>query len=765
MEPREIHASPPRLDAEAKVDGSARYGADVVLPGMTYACGVCLKTARARFGALDTKACLNLPGVLGVFSAADLPGTRTFGMMTPDEPIFADKEIKFYGDVVALVVAETLQAARQGAALVRAELTPLPAVATLDEALKAEIVVSDAYPDNICSHFHLQKGDPEQGFAESDVVLERVYETSRIEHAYLEPDVIWVVPLADGRLEIKGAMQHPFYTREVTAAALALPLERVVVHPDALGGSFGGKVEITAAMAARAGAAAKALNRPVKYVLTREESIQQRHKRHGIRFHVRIGAKRGGGLTALQIQAYMDGGAYVNESPIVCWKIATCGQGPYRIPNVRYDSRAVMTNNVPCGAMRGFGTPQAIFAMESAMNELAQALGLSPLELRRKNLLHSGDSTATGHVLDFSAVSIADVMERAAAQIDFERKYRDYALPQTGRFRRGVGIACSIRGVSFGADALDVGRARIRLLPDGTAELYCPMMDMGQGSDTVLTQICAGALRLPLERIRHIAPETDHNPDTGAAGASRGTFMGGNAILVCAARLLERIADAQGISPEQADFINGGVMAGGEWLDYHTLCARLAEKGVLPDCTGEYTVQGLSWDHARGQGDAYISYTYSCHAAEVEVDTETGKTSLLQLSACHDAGRVIHPQMASGQVSGGLAMGAGMALTERVELSRKSGAVVNDNLDTYLLPTSADTCQMRISFVENPDAAGPFGGKSLGEPAMEPSPGAILGAVNMALGDAGAIRTMPADLETVFFALHPECRGGNGPCK
>jgi len=764
MEPRVIHSSPSRLDADAKVEGSARYGADFVLPGMAYACGVCLKTAHARVGALETKDCLNVPGVLGVFAAADLPGTRTFGMMTPDEPIFADQEIKFYGDVVALVVAETMRAAREGAALVRAKITNLPAVMTMDEALKAGIIVSDAYPDNICSRFHLQKGDPEQGFTESDVVLERVYETSRVEHAYLEPDAIWAIPLADGRLEIKGAMQHPFYTREVTAAALSLPLERVVVHPDTLGGSFGGKVEITAAMAARAGAAALALSRPVKYVLTREESIQQRHKRHGIRFYVRIGAKRDGTLRALEIQAYMDGGAYVNESPIVCWKIATCGQGPYRIPNVMYDSHAVMTNNVPCGAMRGFGTPQAIYAMESAMNELAQSLGISPLELRRKNLLKKGDSTATDHVLDFSAVSIGDVMERAATQIDFERKYRQYSLPQVGRFRRGVGIACSIRGVSFGADALDVGRARIRLLSGGTAELFCPMMDMGQGSDTVLAQICADALKLPLERIRHIAPETDQNPDTGAAGASRGTFMGGNAILAGVEQLKSKIAQALRVSSQQVSFLDGGVLVDSEWMDYSDISDSLEEKGLSPDCTGEYTVCGLSWDHARGQGNAYISYTYSCHAAEVEVDTETGKTNLIVMSACHDAGRVIHPQMAAGQVSGGLVMGAGMALTERVELD-KNGCVVNDNLDTYLVPTSVDVGAIQISFIENPDAAGPFGSKSLGEPSMEPAPGAVLGAVNMALGDAGAIRTMPADLETVFFALHPESKGGERPCK
>lgn len=760
MQIKEIHTSPGRLDGRKKLTGEARYGADICLPGMAHACGVCFRVPHARFGALDTAACLAVPGVLGVFSAADLPGRRTFGMMTPDEPIFPENEVKYAGDVVALVVAESVEAARRGGSLVRAELTPLPAVLDMDEARLARVVVNDAYPDNVCSHTHLQKGDPERGFAEADAVIDAVYETSRVEHAYLEPDVVLVIPRGGDKLEIRGSMQHPFYTRQVVADALSLPLAQIVVRPDALGGSFGGKVEIIAAMAARAAVAARALGRPVRYLLSREESMEQRHKRHGIRFSVRLGAKKTGELTALTVDARMDGGAYVNESPIVAWKTVTCGQGPYRIPNVLYDTRAVMTNNVPCGAMRGFGTPQAIFAMESAMNELAQKLGLSPLALRQRNLLKPGDSTATGHVLNFGAVSSLDVAERAASDIGFDEKFLEYFHPQTGRFRRGVGVACSLRGVSFGADAPDVGRARIRLLPDGTAQLFCPMMDMGQGSDTALAQIAADALGLPLSSVSHMPPETAENPDTGAAGASRGTFIGGNAILACVQNLAAAVADVLDVPAGQVRFAGGCVQAGGKQYPYRTVCERFAARGLEPDSTGEYAVRGLDWDHAHGQGEAYISYTYSAQAAEVEVDTETGKTRLVNLSACHDAGRVIHPQMAAGQVSGGLAMGAGMALIERVELDGGTGEVRNTNFDTYLIPTAADVGDMRISFIENPDDAGPFGGKSLGEPAMEPSCAAILAAVNMALGGAGAIRRMPADLETVFFAAHPECEGG-----
>lgn len=510
----------------------------------------------------------------------------------------------------------------------------------------------------------------------------------------------------------------------------------------------------------RAALAAMKLGRPVLYVLDREESIAKSHKRHGIRFHVRLGADSGGRLKALDVDALMDAGAYVNESPIVSWKTVTCGSGPYVIPNVRYENRAVLTNNIVGGAMRGFGTPQAIFAMESAMNELAQKLHMSPLELRRRNFLHEGSCTGTDHLLRDHAVSIAEVAERAAAALDFEEKYRRYSQKQSGRFRRGVGISCSIRGVSFGADAEDTGRARICPCADGTVEFMCPMMEMGQGAETVLTQICADVLQLPLERVWRKQPETDDSPDTGAAGASRGTFIGGNAILNCAAELRRQIADYFRIADTGVMFEHGRIIAAGKAWEWSELYREFERNGRKLDATAVYTVPPMPWNEETCQGDAFISYTYSCHAAEVEVDTETGQTKVLQVSACHDAGRIINPKLAEGQVSGGIAMGIGMALLEAVDLDSRSGAVRTLNYDTYLLPTALDVGKMDISFLDYPDKAGSFGGKSLGEPAMEPAPAAILGAVNQALGDAGAIRKMPADLETVLFAAHPEWGGG-----
>lgn len=755
MRLREVHTSRERLYVQEKLTGRAVYGADLHLDRMVYAKGVCPGCASARIEAIRTEECLAVPGVLAVFTAEDLPGKNGFGLFTSDEPVLAPGIVKFAGDVVALVVAETSGAAEEGAKCVQVELTPLPAALTVEDALAGKAVINPDYPDNICADKRVVKGDASHAVEQAAVVVEETYTTSWVEHAYLEPEVMAAVPQADGRLEIRGAMQHPFYMRQVVCDALDIPLEQVVVHPDTLGGSFGGKVEISAAMAARAALAARTLGRPVLYVLSREESISQSHKRHGIRFHVRLGADSGGKLQGLEVHARMDAGAYVNESPIVSWKTVTCGPGPYEIPNVYYENQAILTNNMVGGAMRGFGTPQAIFAMESAMNELAQKLGMSPLELRRRNFLRQGSRTATDHLLEGHVVSIANVMERAAAALRFEEKYERYSRRQTGRFRRGVGIACSIRGVSFGADSEDTGRARIRLCADGTIEFMCPMMEMGQGAETVLTQICADALQLPLEQVRRRAPETDDSPDTGAAGASRGTFIGGNAILRCVEALREQIAARYHTTVEQVRFADGRVYIETRPVEW----TALSRESAALDATAAYTVPEMPWNEETCQGDAFISYTYSCHAAEVEVDTETGQTRVLHMAACHDAGRVINPQMAAGQVSGGMAMGTGMALLESVETNPSSGAIRTDNYDTYLLPTALDVGTMDIQFEEHPDAAGPFGCKSLGEPAMEPAPAAILGAVNQALGDAGAVRRMPADLETVFFAAHPEWRG------
>ena len=755
----EVHRPHRRIRVMEKLNGSAVYGADLHLPHMLYAKGVTAGCAYAEIRGIRTEAAMKVPGVCGVYTARDIPGINGFGAFCKDEPVFADRYVKFAGDVAAVVVAETPESAALGAEAVEIELTPLKPVLTVEEALRAEAVINPAYPDNICAFQHVVKGDAAKALEKAEVVVDETYETSWVEHAYIEPEAIVVVPLEDGTLEMRGDTQNPFFNKTVICEALCLPEDKVVIRPDTLGGSFGGKCAQISAMAARIGLAALKLNRPISYVFTREESIHQSHKRHGIRTHIRLGADRSGRLTALEARAVMDSGAYVNESPIVTWKSVNCGAGPYRFSDVYYENKAVMTNNMVCGAMRGFGTPQAIFALENAINELAQKLGMNPLDVRRKSFLHEGDTTASSQLLRGHAVSIASVAERVAEAIDFDRKFQAYSK-QTGPIRRGVGIACSMRGVSFGADSEDIGRARLTVLPDGRIEVRCPLMEMGQGAETVLTQICADGLQMPLERITWCQPETSESPDTGPAGASRGTFIGGNAILMAAAALKCEIANGWHTGGDAVRFEDGAVIIQGRRYTWEQVYQGLLEQHQRTDVTAMYKVPEADWDHAACQGDAFISYVYSCHAAEVEVDTETGQVKVLQMVGCHDAGRIINPQMAAGQVTGGMAMGIGMALMETVEVNARTGVIRSDNFDSYLLPTARDACKMTVLFEENPDACGPFGGKSLGEPAMEPAPAAVSGAVNMALGDAGALRKIPATLEDVFFAAHPEYKEG-----
>lgn len=756
----EVHRSHQRVHVMKKLNGSATYGADIHLPHMLYAKGVTTGYAYAEIHEIHIEDAMEIPGVLGIYTARDIPGINGFGAFCQDEPIFADRYVKFAGDVVAVVVAESPEAAALGAKAVRVDLTPLKPVLTVAEALQAETIINPDYPDNVCAFQHVVKGDAAEALKMAAAVVDAVYETSWVEHAYLEPESIVMLPLEDGGLEMRGDTQNPFFNKNVICKALCLPEEKVVIRPDTQGGSFGGKCEQISAMAVRAGLAALKLHRPVSYVFTREESIHQSHKRHGIRTHIRLGADRNGKMTALEAKAVMDSGAYVNESPIVTWKSINCGAGPYQFSDVYYENKAVMTNNMVCGAMRGFGTPQAIFALESAINEMAQRLTMNPLELRRKNFLREGGTTASNQVVNSHAVSIASVAERVAAAIDFDRKFEMYSN-QKGTVRRGIGIACSMRGVSFGADSEDIGRAKISVLPDGRIEVRCPLMEIGQGIETALTQICADGLQVPLEQVIWYQPETSESPDTGPAGASRGTFIGGNAILMAVAALKSKIACCWHTTGDAVRFEDGSVWIQNGRYTWKQVYQDMQKKRQSADVTAMYKVPEAKWDAETCQGDAFITYVYSCHAAEVEVDTETGQVRVLQMAGCHDAGRIINPQMAAGQVTGGMAMGIGMALTEAVEVNAGTGVIRSDNFDSYILPTARDTCKMTVLFEENPDECGPFGGKSLGEPAMEPAPAAVSGAVNMALGNAGALRKLPATLEDVFFAAHPEYKEGN----
>ncbi len=748
-----------RIDAMAKATGRAQYGADLRFEGMVYAKGVYAGHPHAKLVNLDIEQARNTPGVLDVITAADIPGAQQIGEVVVDQYVLVNDKTRFWGDVVAVVAAESPKAAATAAALVKAEYEELPVYAQPEKAYAGDVAVGEAYPDNRCVLCHTRKGDAQSGLLGAKALVHSHYETQHVEHAYIETEVIVAVPSRMRReLTIHGSIQNPYMVRLSVARTLALPVACVNVQPSVLGGSFGGKLESVEPLAVRAGLLALRLGRPVQYQLSREESIRESMKRHPIAFDIKLGADEKGKIQALWARATGNGGPYVNMTPGVMWKTVTLGPGPYRIPNLDYESSGAVTNSSICGSMRGFGTPQAILATENAMNELAQKLQISPLELRRRNLLADGDEAPNGQKLDFHTVSIRSVMEKAAAELDFERKFARYsAQPKNLMKRRGVGIACSMRGCSIGAEAApDIGRVYIEVEQDGSVQLNCGFTEQGQGLRTCMTQITADLLGVPVALVSISETNTDKCPLSGAAIASRGTFIG-SAAIADAAESIHKIL-RQGLEKQynrplaELRFEQGRVLYAGGENSFQEAVHICYQNGLTPAANGTYMVPPLFWDEAAGQGEAYYSYTYSCHMAEVEVDAETGFVQLVKMVGSHDMGRAVNPQCVVGQIYGGAVMGAGMAMMEDLALDPETAWIGHQNFEEYLIPTALDVGDVVPILDEHPDPRMAVGARSIGEPSTEPGAAAVLGAINMAIGKAGCIRCLPANLDKVFFA-------------
>lgn len=749
-----INKPVPRLDVYEKVTGKAKYGADLWFEGMLYAKGVYADNPHARILEIDTQEAERMEGVEAVITAKDIPGMKVIGEVMLDQYILADDKTRFFGDVVACVAAKTPEIAEAAAKTVRVTYAPLPGLFDPETAENNETIVTDDYPGNVVATSRTCKGDAEEALAHCDVVVDTHYSTQFVEHAYIEPEAMVVVPNFEGKkLTVYGSLQNPYMVRLSVCRSLNLPMAKVDVIQCALGGTFGGKLESVEPLAVRAGLIALRTGKPVKYVLTREESVRESYKRHPFRFHVRIGASADGTLQALHTEAVADSGAYANWACGVIGKASHLGPGPYRNPNVLYNARAIATNNIHTGSMRGFGTPQAIYAMENAVDELAEKLGMSPLEFRRKNALRTGDVSGTGQVLDKHEVTVLQVLNNAAAAIGYEEKYEKYNRENHGLIRRGVGIACSMRGVSIGSEGLDVSRVYIEVEEDASVLVSCGYTEQGQGLRTALAQIAAEALGCSLERITMNVADSSRAPSSGAAIASRGTFTGGHAIMDAAEKIRQIIAAPlaaeYGVEESSIRFENDRVFAGAAELSFGQAVQKCYAVGATPAANGTFVNFPLNWDHEKCCGEAFVSYTYSCHAAEVEVDLATGRVTVLKMAGSHDAGRVINQTLACGQVYGGMVMGAGMGVME--DLASKKGICKHLNFDNYIIPTFMDVGDNEAIMVDNPDPRGPFGAKSLGEPATEPGAAAVACAVNHALRGICRLHDLPFNLESVFF--------------
>jgi CO/xanthine dehydrogenase Mo-binding subunit len=741
-----------RIDARAKVTGEAKYPGDFVMEDMLHAKILFAGRPHARVLSIDSAEAEEMPGVVAVFTAADVP-VNEYGLQTPDQPVLcgpgSDRPdadvVRFVGDQVALVVAETEHAATRARDRIHVEYEDLPAVTDPSEALKPNAPQlhphrqpSELHPElskegNIISHHQIRKGDMEAGWEAADVVVEGEYLTPAQEHAYLQPEAGLSYIDDKGRVTVVAAGQWTWEDQQQIAHALDIPPKRVRVIYPAIGGAFGGREDLSVQIVLAL--AAQRLRRPVRITWSREESILGHCKRHPMWFHCKWGATREGKLVAAEVRVVADGGAYCYTTNKVLGNTAITCTGPYEFPNAKVDVDGVYTNNPPSGAFRGFGAPQGIFAAEMQMNKLAEALKMDPVELRMRNLLQNDTLTTMRTPLP-GGVSLTEVTQRCAEAAGWQRTDRGWQKPLTkataasrrargaGGLRAiqsGIGLAVALKNVGFSFGYQENCWARIELR--GEAEIECAIVsigsaDVGQGAHTVIRQMAAEALGIPLESVRMEASDTATSPGSaGSVSASRTTFMAGRAVQETAAMALER------------------------WREEER--PAIAEHTYLAPKTTPF-------DPETGEGLPNFAYGYVAQAVEVAVDTETGELDIHRVVCANDVGKAINPQQVEGQIEGGVVQAVGWATCENFITER--GRVLTPYLSTYLIPTVADVPERVESvIVERPDPRGPWGARGMGEMPFIPLAPALVAAIHDAIGVW--IDELPLTPERVLGAL------------
>jgi len=730
-----------RNDAYAKVTGRAKFTDDLKFANMLHAAPAYSDFVHARILSIDPAAAEQVPGVVRVLTAKDVPGLNRFGQIIRDFRILADDKIRYHGDVVALVIAETREIAIQAAQLVKVKAEALPAVLDPEAAMLPDApLVHESHGSNIVNTHVVRRGDVEAGFHEAEFVIEETFQTQTIEHGYMETEAAICVPRStDGVIEVYGSMQHPFSTRRFVAACLGTDLSEIEVIGTPMGGGFGGKDDTAAIVCARTALAARLLDRPVKMVYRRDWSMRESYKRHPYRVAYKMGVTQAGRITAVQCRIVADGGAYCSVTPWVTWRSTVQCCGPYVVENVHCDTFGVYTNNVVAGAMRGFGSPQMNFVIEQMIEMAAQRVGISGIEFRRLNMVRQGSVTVTGQRLDGHHVSMEQALDTVLRETDYETKLAKCAHGNGDADERyGIGVAMSYRGVSLGAEGVDFCAAIINAQADGSVLVEVGIHENGQGSESAMSLLLAEELGVDLKRIRYRRSSTSNIPDSGTTVASRGTIMGGGAVTLAARELKKKLAAAfcgklgcaAGEVQFKDDFIYGKTDQGR--IAFDDAMRQMWQLQRFPFALGTFKAPRVSWDERTGQGDAYFTWVYGCQAVELTVNRKSGKVKLLTAVAAHDVGRAVNPDMVRGQVYGGMAMSAGYGLQE--EVKAPDGKITTLNLNTYRMPRAMDLPEMTVILIENPDPISPTGAKSIGEPANELLAPAIANAIFNATG-------------------------------
>ena len=717
-----------KLDGKPKLTGAERYGADAVPADALWLRIVRSPHDSASVVLGDLEAVVAArPGLERILTAADVPFNR-FGIYPDlhDQPVLAEGVVRYRGDsVVALLgTRAAVTAVRDEDLPIRYE--PLPPVRGLDEArAPGAPLVHEETEGNKLIEGGVESGDARAALAGCAATAQGRFETAFVEHAYIEPEAGWARRVGE-RVELFVSTQTPVMNRDTTAEVLGLAPTQVRIVPSACGGGFGSKLDVS--VQPLTALAAWLTGAPVACVYERPESMMASPKRHPSVIEARFGCNAEGKLQAVEFDATFDTGAYASWGPTVASRVPIHGSGPYAVPHVYARGRAFYTNGPPAGAFRGFGVPQAAIAHETLMDDLASGLGMDRLEIRLKNAIRVGDATATGQVLEASA-GLAPCLEALAPRWQHALEDAARANAEEGRVRRGIGIGCMWYGI--GNTALSNPSAmRIKLDRDGRLTLYNGAVDIGQGSTTILAQICADALGVAADRIAQVIGDTDWTEDAGKTSASRQTFVSGKAAELAGAALRAAILREANAADDATIELAGAkvvVREGGRRVEIDLARLKADAAGVVLEGAGRFDPPTTTLD-AKGQGMPYATFAFGAQVAIVDVDTELGTVTPVRVHAAHDVGRAINPTQVEGQIEGGIAQGIGFALMEEYLPGR------TENLHDYLIPTIGDVPEIEVIIVEDPEPLGPFGAKGVGEPGLIPTASAILGAIRHATG-------------------------------
>lgn len=754
-----------RIDALDKVTGVAQYSADYYAEDMLYLKVLRAPHPHALIKSIDVSRARELPGVVKIVTAADVPWLNNFGIIFKDQEALVREKTRYMGDALAVVAAQDERTARRALDLVEVDFEPLPVLTDPLEAMEpesAKIHESGQVPfehplnkGNVLSIDYLKKGNIEQGFAEADYIITNEFRTQHIDHVALQPEAgLALYDPEKDHYTIWAATQWLHDVQTDVAQALGVKVNQVQIIQPAIGGAFGRREDISVHILLPL--MAKLTGKPIKWVMTREETMITQSKRHPMIFRLKTGVKKDGTITAWQSEVIGDTGAYASTGGAIVHQALYVSTGPYDIANVDGVSYTVYTNNTYCGAMRGFGATEAAFAYERQMDCIARDLGFDPVEFRLKNTFKHGSATANGQVLTTS-LGIKETIVRG------QERFGSKGTPSAPNKRRGAGMATSMFGCGYGEGFPDHSIAGAEVTDDGKIFIRSAAADVGQGVQTILTQIAADILNLPTALIELSLGDTHGTRNAGSTSATRQTIFSGNAVKLAAEALLGKIYHRAAVelgrvhpelSLEDGDIILHGTH---KQMTLAQLAAIAKERNEPLSAEGCYFPR-TDIDRATGQGEnVYVAYTYNTQFAEVEVDIETGEVEVVRIVAAPDVGKAINPVGVEGQSEGGTVMGIGMALME--DQVFKNGLTANPDLSTYLIPTSLDVPDVETVIVESGDACGPYGAKGIGEPAMIPTAPAIISAIEDAVGVR--LYDLPATPEKILAALTAKKEEGN----